>query len=99
MKDFDLLIFGEEYDCWLNGKYIGLATYEDDENIGPSFIIMAVSTSGELVHEVLIPDTFKLKGKTIAFQESEDDTLMSRVYQAVVEFIKRYNQQPKPQQG
>lgn len=57
----DILILGREYDCWLNGVYIGHATYEDDENIGPSFITMSISRDGELVHEVLMPDVFKLK--------------------------------------
>lgn len=57
----DLLIFEKDYHCWLDHEYIGIATYTDDPNIGPAFITMSVSSDGELIHEVLIPDIYKLK--------------------------------------
>lgn len=53
------LIYGKEYDCYRNGKFIGTATYTDDPNIGDSFLKQAVNSSGELVSEVLIPDEWE----------------------------------------
>lgn len=37
-KRQDLLIYGKEYDLFRDGKYIGVAVWTDDENIGDSFI-------------------------------------------------------------
>ena len=34
----DLLIYGKEYKLYRDGKFIGVATFTDDENIGDSFI-------------------------------------------------------------
>ena len=48
--------FGESYHCFINNEYIGIATYVDDLNIGPSFQQMTVEQDGQIVIEVLIPD-------------------------------------------
>ena len=53
-------IFENTYHCWRKGRYIGRATFKDDENIGCAFISMSVSPDGELIHEVYIPDKFVL---------------------------------------
>jgi len=52
--------FNKEYHCWLDGEYLGIATFTDDENIGPAFLSMAVSTDGELVFEVYNPNIWIL---------------------------------------
>ena len=48
----DLLIYGKEYHLWRNDKYLGTATWTDDENVGEEFIRMAINDTGELVHQV-----------------------------------------------
>lgn len=48
--------FGESYHCFINNEYIGIATYIEDPNIGPSFQQMIVEEDGEIVNEVLKPD-------------------------------------------
>lgn len=53
-------IFEKDYHCWRKGKYIGKATFTDDENIGCAFISMSISSDGELIHEVYMPDKFVL---------------------------------------
>lgn len=48
--------FRESYHCFINNQYIGIATYIDDPNIGPSFQQLIVEEGGQIVNEVLIPD-------------------------------------------
>ena len=48
--------FGESYRCFINNEYIGIATYIDDPNIGPSFQQMIVEEDGQIINEVLRPD-------------------------------------------
>ena len=55
----DLLIYEKEYHCWREGKYIGIATYKDDENIGDAFIVVGIDDSNEIVNQVFIPDEWK----------------------------------------
>lgn len=57
----DLLIYEKEYHCYLNGEYLGVATYTNDKNIGDAFISMSISDNGELIHEVYLPDEWELK--------------------------------------
>lgn len=59
-NESDILIFDKEYHCWRDGDYIGVATYVDDVNVGPSLISMSISPDGELIHEVYIPTKYKL---------------------------------------
>lgn len=48
-------IFGEKYHCWRNDKYIGVATFTDDENIGPSFLNKKINDTNEESFEVYRP--------------------------------------------
>lgn len=63
-NESDLLIFGKTYHCWYKSRYLGEATYEDNEDIGPSLINMAVDDKGRLTYQVIgdslgMPDKFK----------------------------------------
>ena len=55
----DLLIYENEYHLWRDKKYLGIATWVDDENIGENFIKMIINDTGELTHEVYIADKWK----------------------------------------
>jgi len=57
-KKQQLLIYGKEYDIWRDGKYIGKATWTDDENIGDAFIQKVISDRhpGEIVNLVYMGD-------------------------------------------
>jgi len=55
-KRQDLLLYGKEYHLYRNGKYIGIATYTEDENIGDSFISNGKTTEGEDCFEVYRAD-------------------------------------------
>lgn len=59
-KANDLLIYGVKYHLWREGKYIGIATWSEDENVGDSFLRQVVSTYGELVNEVYIADQWRI---------------------------------------
>lgn len=48
--------FNEQYHCFLNNEYLGIATYVDDPNIGPAFLSMIVEPDGTIVNEVYKPD-------------------------------------------
>lgn len=48
----DMLIYGKEYHCWIEGRYVGTATYADDENIGDCFL----NEIAENRVEVVMPD-------------------------------------------
>lgn len=54
------LIYGKEYNLWREGQYLGIATYQDDPNVGDAFIRVVLSEDGELVNEVHIPDEWEL---------------------------------------
>lgn len=63
-EESDILIFERIYHCWHNGRYLGEATYEDNEDIGPALISMVVDPKGRLTYQVLgsclaMPDKFK----------------------------------------
>jgi hypothetical protein len=51
----DLLIYGKEYHLWRDGKYLGIATYADDPNIGEAFIKKIIE-DGQQMNEVYIAD-------------------------------------------
>jgi hypothetical protein len=55
----DLLIYGKGYRLWCDGKYIGIATYTEDPNIGDSFLKESKTTEGEDCYEVHIPDEWQ----------------------------------------
>lgn len=54
------LIYEQEYHCWREGTYLGIATYTEDPNVGDAFIKLVVSSDGELVKAVWIPDKWEL---------------------------------------
>lgn len=55
----DLLIYGKDYHLWRGGKYIGIATYTDDPNIGDSFLKTTINDTNEECFEVHIPDEWQ----------------------------------------
>jgi hypothetical protein len=55
-KKQDLLIYGKDYHLWRDGKYLGIATYVDDKNIGEAFVRDGVTKSGEACTDVFIAD-------------------------------------------
>lgn len=50
------LIYGQKYSLYRDGKYIGIATWTKDENVGDSF--QAVNEKGVLT--VYIPDRWEI---------------------------------------
>lgn len=54
----DLRIYGKEYHLWRERKYLGIATWQDDENIGEAFIREVLDDAGELVSEVYVADSW-----------------------------------------
>lgn len=55
-QESDIEIFERQYHCWRESKYLGIATFADDENVGPSFLQMIIDSEGRLIHEVFMPD-------------------------------------------
>ena len=55
-KKQDLLIYGKQYHIKRNGKYIGIATYTEDENIGDSFLSKGKTSEGEDCFHVYCAD-------------------------------------------
>jgi len=54
----DLLIYGKEYHIWREGKYLGVATWVDDPNIGEAFVKEIVE-QGIKMKEVYVADQWK----------------------------------------
>jgi len=55
----DLLIYGKDYHLWRDGKYIGIATYTDDPNIGDSFLKSKINDTNEECFEVYVADEWQ----------------------------------------
>lgn len=55
----DFLIYGKEYRLWRDGKYLGIATYTDDENVGEAFLKSIINDTGELCNAVYIADEWE----------------------------------------
>lgn len=55
-KRQDLLIYGKNYHLWRDEKYLGIATYVDDENIGDAFVRDGITKGGEVCTYVFIAD-------------------------------------------
>jgi len=53
------LVYNAQYHLWLKGKYLGIGTWTQDENVGDSFQQM-VMKDGLLVNEVFLPDRWEL---------------------------------------
>jgi hypothetical protein len=59
-KENDILINGKQYDLWREGKYIGIATYtEDDPALGDVFL-RPVERDGKVIHQVFMADSWRL---------------------------------------
>lgn len=56
----DLLIYGKEYKLWREGKYLGKATWTEDNNIGDSFLKAVITTTGEMGYEVYWADEWEM---------------------------------------
>lgn len=58
-EDQAILFYGSKYKLWLLGKYIGTATWMQDEYLGDSFQ-NHVTVNGELFQYVYIADKWEL---------------------------------------
>ncbi len=58
-EDRAILLYGSQYKLWLLGKYIGTATWMNDEYLGDSFQ-NHVMVNGELLQFVYVADKFEL---------------------------------------
>jgi len=52
------LEFGSEYHLWREGNYIGKGVWTDDPDIGENFISQSVASTGDLINEVYIADSW-----------------------------------------
>jgi len=55
----DFLIYGKEYHIWRDKKYLGVATWTDDNNIGEAFIKTVINDTNETVHQVFNADEWE----------------------------------------
>lgn len=55
-EEHDLLIYGQEYDVWRDGKYLGVAMYLEDIIHGDGFF-----SDKDCVREVMVADCWKLR--------------------------------------
>jgi len=56
----DFLIYGKSYHCWREGRYIGIAVYTDDDNIGDCFLRDVTKEGDECKRvEVFSPDKWE----------------------------------------
>ena len=53
-----ILIYGSKYRLWRDGKYIGIATWTKDDNVGDSFQV--VDPLGRKPNQVYIADKWDL---------------------------------------
>ena len=57
------LSYGEEYFCFYQDEYIGIATFTDDPYIGDSFMILVVHKRRGLEEIAIMPDYWVLKSE------------------------------------
>ena len=55
-----ILIYGSIYKLWREGKYLGEATWKQDNNVGDSFQTQKINDTGELVNAVYVADKWEL---------------------------------------
>jgi len=55
-----ILIYGREYKLWREGKYLGVATWTQDNNVGDSFQVSIVDGSGIAIQQVYTADKWEL---------------------------------------
>lgn len=58
-----ILIYGSEYHLWREGKYLGVATWTQDNNVGDSFQVETTNEAGDRIREVYTADKWQLKFK------------------------------------
>lgn len=51
--EYDML-----YLCWKDDRFLGIATFKKDPNIGDAFIKQGFTKSGQPVNIVYVPDTW-----------------------------------------
>lgn len=61
MMDPNTAEFGKYYRCYREGRFIGVAQFIDDENIGPNFIKQSVDGEGRLINDVYIPEQIEFE--------------------------------------
>lgn len=55
------LVFGQNYRLWRGGKYVGVATWTEDENVGDSFQNKVFdSATGKFMQQVYIADKWEI---------------------------------------
>ena len=60
LEDQECLAYGCKYKLWRNGKYIGVATWTKDDNVGDSFQNESINDTGETVNVVYVADKWVL---------------------------------------
>lgn len=60
MNQHEDLIYGREYKLWRKGKYIGVAVWTKDDNVGDSFQRDSINDIGEKIAIVYIADKWVL---------------------------------------
>ncbi len=58
-KKQDLLIYGKDYHLWRDGKYLGIATYTDDVNVGYALLKKTTNSEGEKCYVVYRADEWQ----------------------------------------
>lgn len=62
-----ILIYGKKYKLWREGKYLGIAIWSKDENIGDSFQNTVLDEeSGHFIQQVYIADKWELVVKDVS---------------------------------
>lgn len=60
-SDSGILIYGKQYKLWRNGKYLGIATWTKDGNVGDSFQNSAFDKeSGHIIQKVYVADSWEI---------------------------------------
>ena len=55
-----ILFYGSEYHVWLGGRYLGIANWTKDEDIGDSFQVRIIDEEGRPMRQVYIVDAWAL---------------------------------------
>ena len=70
-EDRFILVYGSSYDVWRDSKYLGVATWTKDENVGDSFQRDVIDERGRVVSEVFIADAWALRPNGLNNDEKE----------------------------
>jgi hypothetical protein len=58
-KIVEVRVYNQEYHIWREGEYLGVATWQHDNNLGDAFVKAIVTEKGEAAYEVYIADKWK----------------------------------------